>query len=175
MLQGLREILVYKEGQYKIPEEVAEKSLQDTYKEKVEKECGGSSEEINKLIEMARKQMHGTSLVVFENNGKLNDEMKRLDRVGRLRRIRKKKLDELELLSVTSIDGALFMDLEGWCYAIGVILDGRASVKGDRGRGSRYNSMVTYVNQINKRKENCFGIVISEDKKIDIITTTTKS
>jgi hypothetical protein len=47
--------------------------------------------------------------------------------------------------ALTDIDGAVRLDVQGICHAIGVILDGRVSEQGtlvgNRGRGARYNSM----------------------------------
>ena len=42
------------------------------------------------------------------------------------------------------MDGAVLVAPDGICYAVGVILDGAASEKGDPGRGARYNSAVRY-------------------------------
>lgn len=49
------------------------------------------------------------------------------------------------LEQVTTIDGALLVDPVGTCHAIGVILDGRATERGTRTGGSRFNSAVPYV------------------------------
>ncbi|MCX4255185.1 MAG: hypothetical protein OSJ63_08005 [Bacilli bacterium] len=76
--------------------------------------------------------------------------------------------NEGQLLSITDIDGSLFIDLEGTCLAIGVIVDGIVTIKGDAGRGARYNSIKNYVMQKKKEDGNYIGIVISEDRKIDI-------
>ena len=46
---------------------------------------------------------------------------------------------------LTEIDGALLCDPDGDCHAVGVILDGQASALGDRGRGSRFNSALRYI------------------------------
>ncbi|HDR7261536.1 TPA: tetratricopeptide repeat protein, partial [Bacillus paranthracis] len=70
---------------------------------------------------------------------------------------------------ITNIDGALYMDINGYIHAIGVILDGYAEAgAGDSARGARYNSAIRYKNgkDINGK---CVIIVISEDGMIDII------
>ena len=46
---------------------------------------------------------------------------------------------------ITSIDGTAVIDLDGQCHAVGAILDGASSPRGDRTRGGRYNSAVMYV------------------------------
>ncbi|MDD6216366.1 MAG: hypothetical protein PUB28_06395, partial [Roseburia sp.] len=55
----------------------------------------------------------------------------------------------------------------------GVILDGLAKVKGEVGRGSRYNSSLNYIHNSNKKR---WAIVFSEDKEkgIDIISNENK-
>ena len=69
---------------------------------------------------------------------------------------------------VTSIDGAVLLDPEGYCYSIGVILDGRASGRGDSARGARYNSALRYVES---SEYPCIAVVVSEDGLVDVITS----
>jgi DNA integrity scanning protein DisA with diadenylate cyclase activity len=67
--------------------------------------------------------------------------------------------------AVTSIDGAVLLDVGGRCHAIGVILDGDVSPLGTRARGARYNSAVRYVQSHRGR---ALAIVVSEDGTVDI-------
>ena len=69
---------------------------------------------------------------------------------------------------VTSIDGAVLLDPDGYCYSIGVILDGRASGRGDSTRGARYNSALRYVES---SEHPCLAVVVSEDGLVDVITS----
>ena len=55
---------------------------------------------------------------------------------------------------------------DGTCHAIGAILDGLATEKGDSSRGSRYNSAVRYVNS---SKYPVLAVVVSEDGWIDLL------
>lgn len=73
-----------------------------------------------------------------------------------------------QILSITGIDGALFMNFAGKCLAMGVIVDGEAKTPGNIGRGARYNSIANYINL--KKKGNYIGIIVSEDGMIDIIS-----
>jgi DNA integrity scanning protein DisA with diadenylate cyclase activity len=66
----------------------------------------------------------------------------------------------------TSIDGALLVDPNGMCHAIGAILDGVAGGDGDASRGARYNSAVRYVQS---RQGTCFALVVSEDGMSDLV------
>ncbi len=68
------------------------------------------------------------------------------------------------LLGMASIDGAVLLDLDGKCYGFSVILDGVAKVKGDPGKGSRYNSAVNYIAN-RPDSETRIAFVRSEDKE----------
>lgn len=113
-----------------------------------------------KLTLEAIEQKHGTMLVILEDAAK---EAERLQ--GQSTRIKPVKLDAEVLRYVTSIDGAVLVDPQGVCHAIGVILDGVATKKGSSSRGARYNSAIRYQAQ----KPSCLAIVISEDGSIDLI------
>ena len=115
----------------------------------------------------ALKQVKGTIIVVSKN---ARSEAYRLRNQGFL--IDAISLTPSIIRSITSIDGAVMMDLEGFCHGIGFILDGIATEKGDPSRGARYNSAIRYVETITKNPEysNCFAIVISEDGDVDMIS-----
>ena len=67
---------------------------------------------------------------------------------------------------VTNIDGAVLIEPSGMCHAIGAILDGLATDKGDSSRGARYNGALRYVNS---SKYPTLAIVVSEDGWIDLL------
>jgi len=115
----------------------------------------------------ALKQVKGTIIVVSKN---ARSEAYRLRNQGFL--IEAISLTPAIIRSITSIDGAVMMDLEGFCHGIGFILDGIATEKGDPSRGARYNSAIRYVETITKTPEysNCFAIVVSEDGDVDMIS-----
>lgn len=130
-------------------------------------------EMIEKLVEVLRKQKHGTVAIVFDEKTNAEDEADRLCNMKRGTRIcesicydeEKGCWDEEQILAVSGIDGAMFIDHCGKCLAIGVIVDGEAVEPGNVGRGARYNSIVNYM----KLHQGCVGIVISEDGMIDVI------
>ena len=64
------------------------------------------------------------------------------------------------------VDGAILVDPTGTCHAVGVILDGYASGKGDSSRGARFNSAVRYHET---QSGECLVIIVSEDGMIDLI------
>jgi hypothetical protein len=68
---------------------------------------------------------------------------------------------------VTAIDGAVMLDPQGYCYSIGVILDGKASGRGNSTRGARYNSAIRYVES---SPYPTLVVVVSEDGMVDVMT-----
>ncbi|MFD1871369.1 diadenylate cyclase [Hymenobacter bucti] len=68
---------------------------------------------------------------------------------------------------VTAIDGAVMLDPQGYCYSIGVILDGTASGRGNSTRGARYNSAIRYVES---SPYPTLVVVVSEDGMVDVMT-----
>jgi len=69
------------------------------------------------------------------------------------------------------LDGAVLLDVQGTCHAIGVILDGRVSEQGtlvgNRGRGARYNTALRYADD--ERCPRSLIIVRSDDGMLDFI------
>ena len=71
---------------------------------------------------------------------------------------------------LSSIDGAILLDIHGTCHSIGVILDGVSTISSDSGRGSRYNSAIRYVDL----KPDSIAVIISEDGMVDLYPTLPK-
>ena len=110
----------------------------------------------------ASRQKHGTLLVIT------TEALAEADRLKlQCTLIEPVPLTPLITRLVTSIDGAVLLDPDGYCYSIGVILDGRASGRGDSTRGARYNSAVRYVES---SKYPCLAVVVSEDGLVNVIT-----
>ena len=111
----------------------------------------------------ASRQAHGTLLVIT------TEALAEADRLKlQCTLIEPVPLTPLITRLVTSIDGAVLLDPEGYCYSIGVILDGRASGRGNSARGARYNSALRYVESSDYP---CIAIVVSEDGLVDVITS----
>lgn len=123
---------------------------------------------ISKLIKEASKQNHGTMLVF---HAEASTEAERLGKCKRALELKPIQLEnELDnLVPISSIDGALIIDFDGVCYALGAILDGKASENSKRGRGARYNSGLSYVETQKQSDKKCLVVVISEDESIDIL------
>ena len=109
----------------------------------------------------ASRQKHGTLLVIT------TEALAEADRLKlQCTLVEPVPLTPLITRLVTSIDGAVLLDPEGYCYSIGVILDGRASGRGNSARGARYNSALRYVESSDYP---CIAVVVSEDGLVDVI------
>lgn len=125
---------------------------------------------LEELIEILRKQKHGTSVIITDDY----NEIERLCEFnyGTLLKgaedicYKNDKWIEEQILSITAIDGALVMNLDRECIAIGVIVDGQVTRAGNTGRGARYNSITNYV--LGKESGIFLGIIVSEDGMISV-------
>jgi len=117
---------------------------------------------ILKLIHSLTTFNHGSMLVIAED---AEAEVFRLSTLGTP--IFPTLMTPDLLKQVSGIDGTVIIDPKGYCFGIGIILDGEANARCTPSRGSRYNSGVRYVysSQENKR----LAIIYSEDKTIDIV------
>lgn len=113
------------------------------------------------ILHEALKQKHGTMLVITEG---AEEESLRLS--SQCFKIQPTVLKEEQILSVTGIDGALILAPDGKCHALGAILDGIATRKGNSSRGARYNSAIKYYES---SKYKCLAIVLSEDGMVDFV------
>lgn len=120
-----------------------------------------TQERLWKVVGAATQTRHGALLVISREAGQ---------EAARLRPqvipITPTELDADLARRATSIDGALLVDQDGVCHAIGAILDGVAGAGGDPSRGARYNSAVRYVES---RQGACFALVVSEDGMSDLV------
>ncbi|MDR7254169.1 hypothetical protein J2X46_003162 [Nocardioides sp. BE266] len=113
------------------------------------------------LSQEASRASHGTMLVVHRHADR---EAARL--VPQAQQIRPQPLDPTTLGAVTTIDGAVLVDTQGACHAVGVILDGHATGSGDPSRGARFNSAVRYQAA---QAGDTIVIIVSEDGMIDLL------
>jgi DNA integrity scanning protein DisA with diadenylate cyclase activity len=103
---------------------------------------------------------HGSMIVVAAD---AKEEMQRLAAQGTA--LKPMLLTADVFRRVSGIDGAVVVDPEGLCHAVGVILDGVATSDCTPARGSRFNSAVRYVSgAVHPR----LAIVVSEDRTVDV-------
>ena len=126
---------------------------------------------IDQLIRLAARQRHGTILIIG-NPEDIGKEAKRICGSGNATGISKiSLLEQKHLIAyLTSIDGALLMDTDCNCECIGAILDGDMITKGSPARGARFNSTVNYVKRRSQLGQSFIGIVVSEDRSVDLVT-----
>jgi len=116
---------------------------------------------ILELIDEATKQDHGTVVIVTADAESESQRLKSESTV-----LVPAELQPDAMKAVTAIDGAVLLGVDGRCFAIGAILDGKASDQGDPSRGARYNSVVRYLSS---NDGGAFGVVVSEDGTVDTI------
>jgi len=116
------------------------------------------------LAVAARAAEHGTMLVI---SGRADAEAERLGKQAIP--VDPTRLGDYFVTRVTSIDGAVLVDPYGYCHAMGVILDGTATDRGDRARGSRYNSGVRYLASAKDRELPTVILLVSEDGMINLL------
>jgi len=142
---------------------------EERFKEVLMAKIAGGSEEAATVIwrlaiDALATATHGTMIVIAND---AESEATRLSK--QCIQIEPRQLDTDLLRAAAGIDGAILVDSDATCYAIGVILDGIASGAGDPGRGARYNSAVRYITTSAQPR---MAIVISEDGTIDTFPDT---
>lgn len=123
-------------------------------------------EHLCRLAQAACAQPHGTTFII--SAGAQHEAARLHQQCFRLRPL---PLTAALVPALTDIDGAILLDVQGTCHAIGVILDGRVSEQdtlvGNRGRGARYNSAVRYADD--ERCPRSLILVCSDDGMLDFI------
>ena len=114
-------------------------------------------------VRAAMDQRHGTMLVVTDE---AQAEAERLSTQALA--VEPTPLTPELVRRVSGIDGAIFTNTDGICFALGVILDGQATQEGDPARGARYNSAVRYVGS---RETPTLCVVVSEDGQVTMVPT----
>ncbi|MFJ6196982.1 diadenylate cyclase [Micromonospora sp. NPDC092111] len=120
--------------------------------------------DVSKLAALARaasRNDHGAMLVISDDAA---TEAARLE--PQAWSVEPFALSEDMLSQLTAMDGAILVDPEGNCHAIGVILDGRAAGRGDPARGSRFNNALRYLDS---SPPPAVVVVYSTDGGVDVL------
>ncbi|MBX7135744.1 MAG: DNA integrity scanning protein DisA nucleotide-binding domain protein [Fimbriimonadaceae bacterium] len=136
---------------------------EEELKDRLDRRLSGAGLSEQHLIEIVRSACrlgHGALVVISEH---ASEEANRLASQATV--IEPIQLSENLLQKLCSVDGAILVDPSGRCHAFGLILDGVASSRGDRSRGSRFNSAVRYADN----RSDCVIVVVSDDGMIDIV------
>lgn len=166
-------ILRYKNGNFFVP---AALEMEGWYIEQklkyIEKNTAST---VKSIISSVRAAGHGSLLIISsdaENEVLRLCERKRgfsLQRKIDLLADYRQGTDDI-LKALSKIDGAVFLDMDGYCHGFGIILDGDAVVDGTPARGSRFNSAKNYVARHKKEGHCILAVVQSDDGSLDIIT-----
>jgi hypothetical protein len=113
------------------------------------------------LIQPASRQPRGTNVLISADAAA---EAARLN--SQCTKVKPFALTPAVMEQITSLDGSVVIDLDGVCHAMGAILDGSVSARGNRVRGGRYNSALMYV-------DSCpfpsLIVVVSQDGMINLV------
>ena len=160
-----KELLSYKEGKYTF---IFDKNINFISYFPTKFISKENYEYLNNLLYAMKQLKYGILMIISDE---AQAEVERLCRFGRgyaIEQIDLKLPGNINLLSsITSIDGAIFIDTNLICYGLGMILDGIAIKTGLSSRGARYNSAKCYID--NKDYEKFVAVVVSDDETIDII------
>ena len=113
------------------------------------------------IVTAVIEQKHGTMLVVSDDALKESQRLQSQSIV-----VDPVSLTSELMLNISSIDGAILLDSDCVCHAVGVILDGMVSEEGDASRGARFNSAIKYIGSINIPT---LCLVVSEDGYVNMI------
>lgn len=177
-----------REGKYRIPILEGEEANDEwrTELRELKDKCSEFTREkigtIEDIISHFKVQIHGTSIVFMEEN-LLDEEVKRLSSFKKAYLVKPFPVlgNEKRIWGISAIDGAIVADIHGKCHLTGAIFDGVSVVKGDPGRGARFNSLKNYVNWVCQyyndggekfKKSWCLAAVLSEDKSVNLIFQT---
>ncbi|ARP71758.1 hypothetical protein LK07_20615 [Streptomyces pluripotens] len=116
---------------------------------------------LREAAQAAGNHRHGAMLII---SGDAAAEAERLS--PQAWSIEPTRLTSQLLTQLTDMDGAMLVDLQGRCHAIGVILDGTAHSRGDPARGSRFNNAIRYLDS---ERPPAIVIVYSSDGVINIL------
>ena len=143
--------------------EIDEQAFRSNVTRIFKKISDSSTNRLLSLVKEAERESHGTMLLISTTAEK---EAKRLASQGTP--ITPCLMTPKLLKHLTPIDGAILLNPDGMCYAIGTILDGQATNNGDPSRGARFNSAVRYVESA-PDKTRCLAVIVSEDGGIDLV------
>ena len=105
------------------------------------------------------------TIIIFSKSRDAFDGLKKYNRMFPLDISLENNIDILN--NLVKIDGAVICDFNCYLIGYGAILDGSAVARANLQRGSRYNSTLNFI----KNNENiAFGVVISDDGMVDIIS-----
>lgn len=159
LIHAGRALLSVRDGEARLPAaSLDEATLRDTIEWLLP---GAATDRLIALAHAAGRHNHGAMLVI---SGAAESEAARL--FPQCITVQPMLLSPQLLTQLTDMDGAVLIDPQGWCHAVGVILDGQAAGQGDPSRGSRFNNPIRYLGD---ERPNAVILVYSSDGGVDIM------
>jgi Probable sensor domain DACNG/Probable sensor domain DACNH/DisA bacterial checkpoint controller nucleotide-binding len=160
--QGTEELLRAHFGDPKIPKKaISEQRFLENFGMLFPQSSTAVGQQLWKALETMESFDYGSLLIVSIDAAK---EAIRLREQGTI--IVPTPLSTSLLESASRIDGAILVDADGICHAIGVIVDGASNQLGSPSRGDRYNAAHRYVLVTDTNR---MAIVRSDDRTLDVI------
>lgn len=129
------------------------------------------------LLRMAKKQKHGTSLIFMDfANEAVRQRVETLCTLQRAVKVRDSAFcaERSETLNISRMDGALLVNAHTMCIEyIAAILDGRALLPGQLDKGSRHNSIRTFLGDlcyVAKEPPTLCAVIFSSDGDVEVVT-----
>lgn len=159
---GDQVLLVSNYGAPSLPQERFPKHrLLDTYQRLFPEAKQEDMNRFMSLFDAAISQRHGSMLIVASD---AESETERLQEQGT--KIEPTTLTPELYQQVSGVDGAVIIDPNCVCHAIGVILDGAANPKCTPSRGARYNSAIRYIDPSDNPR---LAVIVSDDQTVNVI------
>ncbi len=159
LMHGQTRLLSVRDGVAQLPTHILD---MHAFKDAVDRLIPGADEQtLTHIAQIVAKHDHGAMLIVS------SDAAGEADRLSpQAWAVEPATLSDEMVRQLTAMDGAILVDANGHCHAIGVILDGQAAGKGDPARGSRYNNAIRYLNS---DPPPAVIVVYSADGSIDVL------
>ena len=126
-------------------------------------------ESAKKIVKAAILLNHGSSMIFMDTtNVKAMESLQYAKSVG-FECESKGKLSVEKLRNISAIDGAIMLDKDCHCLKYGMILNSEQQANGSLARGSRFNSVLNYIQNCCEKDIPAMGVVVSEDRTVDII------
>lgn len=131
------------------------------------------NEKLWECVETARRQKHGTIIVIILGSENAKEESKRLCKESSGISLDGKALPKNYILGMTAVDGAMIIDELGNVYGYAMILDSdnELNFKQDNGRGARFNSAKRYIVSRHAKGLKAMAMIVSEDGMVNMFST----
>lgn len=170
---GGKTVACYKCNGYKIEHDIfVIQEFEEHYEAVFQIPC---TEEVRSIVRAAIEQNQGSALILIDK-----DQFESLSEESRIKASEEAVgfaeeeetvLTKKRFECFSAIDGTILLDKHGKCLRFGMMLNSEERGHGREERGSRFNSVDNYIENCKKEKIDAIGVVVSEDKTVNIIDT----